>query len=211
MPELITMSTREIDRLDVVQRVLERRLTRAKAGELIGLSERQVQRLCSSFAAFGPAGLVSKKRGRPSNRRLPLAQEKLLELHDLRVGRETLRKWMAAAVRAPAGGEARRLVRAALTDDARYGLVEYLSATGAEIVVTDALARADPVVRRAARASLVVWVAPDALMAAITRAAAISAPARVAAVLARLPAVPLLRVQLHRLCIATGPRQVRLL
>jgi hypothetical protein len=50
------------------------------------------------------------------------------------------------------GGEARRLVRAALTDDARYGLVEYLSATGAEIVATDALARADPVARRAARA-----------------------------------------------------------
>jgi hypothetical protein len=109
------------------------------------------------------------------------------------------------------GGEARRLVRAALTDDARYGLVEYLSATGAEIVVTDALARADPVAHRAARAGLVVWVAPDALVAAITRAAALTAPARAATVLARLPAIPLLRAQLRRLPIAGEPRQVPLL
>ena len=77
--------------------------------------------------------------------------------------------------------------------------MEYLSATDAEIVVTDALARADPVARRAARAGLVVWLAPDALVAAITRAAAISAPARVATVLARLPAIPLLRGSLRRL------------
>ncbi len=109
------------------------------------------------------------------------------------------------------GGEARRLVRAALTDDARYGLVEYLAATEAEIVVTDGLARVDPVARRAARAGLVVWVAPDTLVAAITGAAAITASARVAAVLARLPAIPLLRPQLRRLPTAGEPRQVPLL
>ncbi len=108
-------------------------------------------------------------------------------------------------------GEARRLVRAALTDDARYGLVEYLSATGAEIVVTDALARADPVARRAARAGLVVWVALDALVAAITCAAGVTPPARVAIVLARLPAIPILRAQLRRLPTTGEPRQVPLL
>jgi hypothetical protein len=31
--ELVTMSTREIDRLDVVRRVVERRLTQDKAGQ----------------------------------------------------------------------------------------------------------------------------------------------------------------------------------
>jgi hypothetical protein len=117
---------------------------------------------------------------------------------------------LVAVVLGP-GGEARRAIRAALTDDARYGLVEYLSATGAEIVVTDALARGDPVARRAARAGLVVWVAPDALAAAITRAAAVTAPPRIATVLARLPAIPLLRGQLRRLAIAAEPRQVPLL
>ena len=116
---------------------------------------------------------------------------------------------LVAVVLRPGGG-ARRLVRAALTDDARYGLVEYLSATGAEIVVTDALARSDSVARRAARAGLVVWAAPDALVAAITRAAAVTVPARVATVLARLSAIPLLRAQLHRLPTAAEPRQVPL-
>jgi len=116
--ELVTMSTREIDRVDVVRRVLEHSLTKAKAGELVGLSARQVHRLCVRYAQHGPAGLVSLQRGRPSNHRLPddvreravaivrehyadfgptLAREKLLDLHDVRVGRETLRKWLAAA------------------------------------------------------------------------------------------------------------------
>jgi transposase len=104
--ELVEMSSKELDRLAVVRQVLEGRLTQAKAGEFIGLSERQVRRLCAAFDERGPAGLVSGKRGQPSNRRLPeelrsqaveivreryadfgptLACEKLLELHDLRV------------------------------------------------------------------------------------------------------------------------------
>ncbi|HYD52560.1 MAG TPA: hypothetical protein VEA99_08030 [Gemmatimonadaceae bacterium] len=54
-------------------------------------------------------------------------------------------------------------------------------------------------------------MASDALVAAITRAAAITASARVAAVLARLPPIPLLRSQLRRLRIACEPNQVPLL
>jgi len=109
------------------------------------------------------------------------------------------------------GAEARRAIRAALTDDARHGLVAYLAAAGAEIVVAEALVRADPVARHALRAGLVVWAAPDALVAAVARAAAITDPARVAAMLARLPRVPLLRTQLRRLASAVEPRQVPLL
>jgi hypothetical protein len=116
--ELVAMSKRELERLEVMRRVVEGRLTQAKAGEFIGLSERQVRRLCAAFEHRGPAGLVSGKRGQPSNRRLPdelrsqaieivrqrypdfgptLACEKLLELHDLRVSKETLRAWLIGA------------------------------------------------------------------------------------------------------------------
>jgi transposase len=116
--ELVEMSSRELDRLAVVRQVVEGRLTQAKAAELISLSERQVRRLCAAFEEHGPAGLVSGKRGKPSNRRLPdelrskaleivreryadfgptLACEKLLELHDLRVSKETLRAWLIGA------------------------------------------------------------------------------------------------------------------
>jgi hypothetical protein len=49
------------------------------------------------------------------------------------------------------GGEARRAIRAVLTDDARYGLIEYLAALGCEVIVSDALVRADPVAQRGLR------------------------------------------------------------
>ncbi|HET9595094.1 MAG TPA: hypothetical protein VFP65_05920, partial [Anaeromyxobacteraceae bacterium] len=51
---------------------------------------------------------------------------------------------LVAVVLGP-GGQARRAIRAALTDDARYGLVAYLAALGCEVVLSDALVRADPI------------------------------------------------------------------
>jgi hypothetical protein len=116
--ELVTMSAKELDRLEVIRKVVELQLPQVKAAELLGLTVRQVRRLCRAYEGSGPGGLASRRRGRPSNRRLPeefqarvvalvrehyadfgpmLAREKLLERHDLHVGRETLRKWMAAA------------------------------------------------------------------------------------------------------------------
>ncbi len=118
---------------------------------------------------------------------------------------------LVAVVLGPGGG-ARRAIRAALTDDARFGLVQYLAAVGAEVVAAEGLLAADPVARRATDVGLVVWVAPDGLVSALAQAAAISDPARLAAILARLSCVPLLRAQLRRLA-APGrdPRQVPLL
>ena len=114
----LTMSAKELDRLEVLGRVLERRLTQRDAADRLGLSLRQIERLCRALRIGGAAGLVSRKRGRPSNRRLPtahreralelvlerysdfgptLACEKLTELHGLVVSRETLRRWMIEA------------------------------------------------------------------------------------------------------------------
>lgn len=108
----VTMSVRELDRLEVGGRVAEQRLTQRQAAEQLGLSERQVRRLCRALGAQGANGLVSRKRGRPSNRKLPaavrdealalvrtryadfgptLAGEKLATHHDVVVCTETLR------------------------------------------------------------------------------------------------------------------------
>ena len=113
-----TMSAKELDRLEVLGRVIERRLTQRQAAEQLGLSLRQVERLCRTLRADGAGGLVSRKRGRPSNRKLPeavcehalglvraryadfgptLACEKLTEQHGVVVSRETLRRWMIDA------------------------------------------------------------------------------------------------------------------
>jgi transposase len=109
------MSAKEFDRLEIIGRVAERRMTQWKAAERLVLSLRQVERLCRSFRKHGAAGLVSRKRGSPSNRKYSaayreraleivrahyadfgptLACEKLTENHGVAVSVETLRKWM---------------------------------------------------------------------------------------------------------------------
>jgi hypothetical protein len=119
------------------------------------------------------------------------------------------RRRLVAAVLGPSG-EARRVIRAALTDEARFGLIEFLAAMGAELVATEALARVDLAPVQAARRGLSVWTASDALVAALLRAAAIRDPARAATLLARLPVIPLLRGAIRRLVPPDG-RQLPLL
>jgi hypothetical protein len=57
--ELVSMSRKEIDRLEVIRRVVERRLTQVKAAQLLGLGPRQVRRLCAAYELHGPPGRSS--------------------------------------------------------------------------------------------------------------------------------------------------------
>ena len=66
--DLVTMSTRELDRLEVMRRVQEKRLTRVKAGALLGLSARQARRLFKQFERLGPQALVSLNQGTEQKR-----------------------------------------------------------------------------------------------------------------------------------------------
>ena len=68
---LLEMSQRELTRLEVVERVRKRLLKQREAAELLSLTVRQVKRLCKAYKAQGAAGLVSQRRGRSSNNRLP--------------------------------------------------------------------------------------------------------------------------------------------
>jgi transposase len=115
---VVLMSKRELNRIDILARLENRRLTPSAACALLQVSQRQVYRLMRRFRDGGPAGIADRRRGRPSNNRLPdvlrdhavalvrerygdfgptLAAEKLAERHDLRVSRETLRTWMIQA------------------------------------------------------------------------------------------------------------------
>jgi hypothetical protein len=115
MAKVFAMSARELNRAEVMLRVRDKRMKKRKAAELLGLSERQFRRLYKRYVSLGPPGLVSRKRGRTSNRKLPealkaharsivieryrdfgptLACEKLRELHEVSVSVETLRQWM---------------------------------------------------------------------------------------------------------------------
>lgn len=118
MPCLVALSQNELHRLEAIQKIRERRLSVVQAAELLRLSRAQVHRLLQAYDPDGAAGLTSKKRGRPSNRRHSedfrnaaldlvrehyvdfgptLAAEKLLERHQVGVSKETLRQWMTEA------------------------------------------------------------------------------------------------------------------
>lgn len=67
---LLPMSRKELDRVQVMQDLEQKRVTQCRAAELLGVSERQVRRLLRRFERAGPEGLIHRSRGRPSNRRM---------------------------------------------------------------------------------------------------------------------------------------------
>jgi transposase len=112
---LCTLSHRELDRVGVIEGVAAGRVRQREAAEQLALSVRQVKRLVRRYCEQGAAGLVSRRRGRPSNHRLrkslraqalslvrsryadfgpTLAHEKLTEVHGLQLSVETLRQLM---------------------------------------------------------------------------------------------------------------------
>jgi transposase len=109
----LEMSADERERSHLVRQHVEGRLGQREASERLGIGVRQFKRLVRSWRQNGDAGLVSRQRGRPSNRRLndagraeiaallkgrysgfgaTLASEKLLELDGITVSTETVRQ-----------------------------------------------------------------------------------------------------------------------
>lgn len=113
---LITMSTKEIDRLGVINRLVDRQIVAREAGEQLGLSVRQIKRLKKRLKKEGTLGLIHHSRGQSSNRKLnetivdkivgllktkyvgfgpTLAAEKLNEINNIKISDETLRTLMS--------------------------------------------------------------------------------------------------------------------
>jgi hypothetical protein len=67
------MSDGERARFGVLRDLDQRRLTIAAAAQLLRLERRQVFRLLTAYGIEDTAGLTSKRRGGPSNRRKPAA------------------------------------------------------------------------------------------------------------------------------------------
>jgi hypothetical protein len=68
--ETIELTKKALHRLKVVEAVGEKRLTQGEAARQLGVTQRQVRRLVADYRREGAAGLVSRRRGKPSNRRL---------------------------------------------------------------------------------------------------------------------------------------------
>ena len=70
---VVSMSDRELSRLSVLMEVEAGRLRIDDAAQLLRLRRRQVFRLLKGVRAEGAASLASKRRGKPSNNKLPSA------------------------------------------------------------------------------------------------------------------------------------------
>lgn len=101
---LVLMSERELNRLEVLGKVIKGRMTVRNAANLLALNNRQIYRLVKTVTTDGAAAIRHKARGRPSNHKMSattkefamslvkenyadfgptLAAEKLEELHEL--------------------------------------------------------------------------------------------------------------------------------
>src|SRR5664280_871266 len=67
---------------EVILRAVARKITWWQAAEIIGISDRQMRRWHERFQEFGIRGLYDRRRGRPSPKRVALAEvEKVLQLY----------------------------------------------------------------------------------------------------------------------------------
>src|SRR5271157_898803 len=67
---------------EVILRAIARKITRWQAAEIIGISDRQMRRWRQRYEEFGVRGLYDRRRGKPSPKRVPLAEvEKVLQLY----------------------------------------------------------------------------------------------------------------------------------
>ena len=113
--ELITLSTREIERLRIIHKVMDRNMTQVEASEILGITDRQIRNIITKIKEKGDQGIAHRNRGRAAPNKMreeledrigeiikkkyadfkpTLASEKLLELHGIKVGREKLRQIM---------------------------------------------------------------------------------------------------------------------
>jgi len=115
--DIVTMSKKEMERLPIIHKAMEKRITQVKAAEMLTLSDRQVRRLIRKIERGGDQAINHQNRGRTSPFKLSdtkakeiiaimkkkyhdfgptFAAEKLQENEQIRIGREKLRQLMIA-------------------------------------------------------------------------------------------------------------------
>jgi transposase len=116
--EMLVLSRRDRDRLKVLHEAERGHLTQRQAGAQLKLSGRWVRKLVARLRQEGDGGILHRRRGRASKRKIPeavrrkavqwvereyrdfgptLAAEYLAEKQRLRVSKETLRQWLLEA------------------------------------------------------------------------------------------------------------------
>jgi hypothetical protein len=143
MGEGAYMTEKEVQRAEVFVRIAHKQITKTRAAEELNLSLRQVIRLYKDFKKFGREALRSKRRGRPGNNRISqeirdqvsdlvardlyagfrpkFMSEKLYELHEIKLSRETVRQIMIQVDRWCPNNKKRPVAHQQRKRRARYG------------------------------------------------------------------------------------------
>jgi len=111
----ITMSTKELDRFQIIKKTIGKYINGTKAARLLHLTTRQIRRLKFKVKKFGPQGLIHGNRGRESHNKIDdnkkktivellrkhyydfgptFANEKLFENHSINHDPKTIRQIM---------------------------------------------------------------------------------------------------------------------
>lgn len=118
MDFLITLTMQEISRYEIAKRLINKKISEESARKMMNLkSVRQVRRIKQRVITEGPKGISHKSKGRPGNRKFnnnfikqtmsilkkkysdfkpTFASEKLLENHNIKINKESLRQLMIA-------------------------------------------------------------------------------------------------------------------
>lgn len=115
--EVITLSNKEIERLETLHQVMDRRLTQVDGAIILRITDRQIRNLIYKIRKHGDKGIAHGNRGREASNKMPkaleerirkiveekypdfgptLASEKLFERDGIKVGREKVRQIMIA-------------------------------------------------------------------------------------------------------------------
>jgi hypothetical protein len=113
--DIIMIKPKELDRLKIIQKVLERQINQQIAAEKLRISDRQVRRIVRRVREEGETGITHRWRGKRGRHRIDetvkrkiigiyrreyegfgptLASEKMEEREGLKINDETLRLWL---------------------------------------------------------------------------------------------------------------------
>ena len=113
--EIITMSQRDLNRIEVISKVKEKEVKQRQAAEMLNLSERQIRRIVRRLREEGVRGIIHRLRGCSAHNKIDnkkrenvlniyekkyqgfgakLFSEKLEECCRIKISKETLRHWL---------------------------------------------------------------------------------------------------------------------
>ena len=80
--DIIEMRIKELKRLKIIHEAIEKHITQKTAASIIGVTERQVQRIIKAVREEGDKGIIHRSRGKASNRRISeKIKDKVLKLY----------------------------------------------------------------------------------------------------------------------------------